>query len=310
MPAVGTYADPMPQYFGVREDLGFRYVRSYVLPFPEWPVLVHASETAFIPGHRGEEHLHHALELTYVVSGRGERFVNGHAHPLGPHDYHVVAGGELHASRSDRRDPFRYITLGLRIDQLPSATDVQVAEALARVRPLSARVVRGGAGGERGFRRLIAELGLAEREPRFRPLRLLMVQSLVTEIVARFARQVLDADPPADEEPEPVRPPLQELLAWMATRLRRPPRIAEMAQRMQLSPGHFIASFRRACGRTPKAHIAALRLAEASRRLISTEDRVARIAEDLGFCSSRYFSQVFRRARGISPSAWRERHRS
>jgi AraC-like DNA-binding protein len=298
----------MVQYYGPREDLGFRFVHSYVLPFPEWPALLHVSDAAFIPGHRGDEHLHHALELTYIISGSGERHVNGHVHRLVARDYHVVAAGELHMPRADHQDPFHYVTIGLKLEHVPAFSDSEVAQAFARIHPLRARVVPGGAGGDRAFRRLIAELGKAELDPRLRSLRLLMVQTLVCEIVVRFARCVLGGDR-REEEPEVVRPAIQDLLAWLGTRLRQPPGTAEMAKRLGLSPGHFITTFRRELGRTPLEHMTAMRIAEAARRLASGEDTVSSIAQDLGFCSSRYFSQVFRKARGCTPREWRERNR-
>ncbi len=300
----------MVQYYGPREDLGFRFVHSYVLPFPEWPALVHVSEASFIPGHRGHEHIHHCTEITYVISGAGERHVHGHAHRIKPCDYHVVTPGELHRSYADRQDPFRYVTIGLRTDLLPVAASAEVGLAFARIQALTGRIVPGGKGGERAFRRLIAELSQAEADPQLRPLRLMMVQTLVAEIVLRDTRCVHSGDSPQAAEPETVSPPNEALLAWMGARLGRPPGIPEMAARLGLSPGHFIATFRRELGRTPIAYLTALRIAEASRRLAGSDDAIASIAEDLGFCSSRYFSQVFRRERGCTPRAWRERHGS
>jgi AraC-like DNA-binding protein len=71
--------------------------------------------------------------------------------------------------------------------------------------------------------------------------------------------------------------------------------VKRAASREQLQPGHFLSR---------------VRLAEAERRLRETDEPVTAIALDVGFVSPQHFSTHFRRARGLSPSAWRARQRS
>jgi AraC-like DNA-binding protein len=301
----------MVQYHGPRPDLGLDFVHSY-LALPEWRTLTHASEGAFIPGHRGDEHVHSAHEITYLLSGRGERIVDGHAHALQPRDYHLTWPGELHFWRADRKTPCRYVTLGVDLGSLPAARTREVAMAFERLRPLHNRVVRGSVDAEKPFRRLLAELDRAETEPALRPLCVLVAQALTTEIVVRFARCVLEGGfTAADEsEPAPLRPGIQALLSWLRGRLADPPTVHEMARRVGLSRGHFIAAFRREVGRTPIEYLTAARIAEAARKLRAGDGSVGEVSAALGFSTARYFSQVFRRVKGCTPSDWQRRHAS
>jgi len=52
-----------------------------------------------------------------------------------------------------------------------------------------------------------------------------------------------------------------------------------------------------------------VRITEAERRLLDTDEPVSTVALDVGFVSPQHFSTRFRRALGESPSAWRARRR-
>ncbi|MBA3845560.1 MAG: helix-turn-helix transcriptional regulator, partial [Planctomycetes bacterium] len=85
-----------------------------------------------------------------------------------------------------------------------------------------------------------------------------------------------------------------------------PPTLAEMAAWAGVSPGHLALRFKRVYGRTPLEHVTRLRIEEAARRLRDDpRDSVTDVALDLGFCSSQYFAEVFKRVQGVTPSAWR-----
>lgn len=55
--------------------------------------------------------------------------------------------------------------------------------------------------------------------------------------------------------------------------------------------------------------IARLRIEEAKRLMLGTDDKLATIAAASGFCNASYFSKVFRRFAGISPHEWRKQQR-
>ena len=51
--------------------------------------------------------------------------------------------------------------------------------------------------------------------------------------------------------------------------------------------------------------IARLRIEEAKRMMIETDDKLSTIASASGFCNASYFSKVFRKIAGVSPREWR-----
>lgn len=105
----------------------------------------------------------------------------------------------------------------------------------------------------------------------------------------------------------PERPILRELDAWMADHLDEDLTVAALARRAGMSTRHFARTFRRDVGRTPAAHVEALRT-EAAKRLLETTDRaVADIARTCGFGTVETLHRAFNRQVGTTPGAYRRR---
>jgi AraC family transcriptional regulator len=81
--------------------------------------------------------------------------------------------------------------------------------------------------------------------------------------------------------------------------------LADMADIAHLSPYHFIRVFRDATGTPPGAFQAALRLAEAKRRIATTDIPVTELCFDLGYSSLGTFVARFTAGVGLSPARYR-----
>lgn len=69
---------------------------------------------------------------------------------------------------------------------------------------------------------------------------------------------------------------------------------------------HFAKTFRRLVGQAPLQHFQHLRMARACAWLDAGEERIAVIAQRLGYDDAPYFSRQFRQVIGMSPTAYRE----
>lgn len=78
-----------------------------------------------------------------------------------------------------------------------------------------------------------------------------------------------------------------------------------LAQRLGMGYTLFRRCFRAYTGLAPLAYQNALRIRRSMHLLASTEIPIAQIARETGFNSPAYFSRFFRKATGISPSAFR-----
>ncbi|MCM3748839.1 AraC family transcriptional regulator [Paenibacillus pasadenensis] len=85
--------------------------------------------------------------------------------------------------------------------------------------------------------------------------------------------------------------------------------IMEIAAKVGLSPVQFSRRFFRMYGMTPNNYITSLRVERGKILLQETQFTLDRIAENCGYMSGYYFSRVFTKHMGMSPSQYRKLHR-
>jgi AraC-like DNA-binding protein len=80
---------------------------------------------------------------------------------------------------------------------------------------------------------------------------------------------------------------------------------SQMAQLCQMSPSRFCREFKSAYGVTYVEYVARYRVVQAKRLLSNPAMSIADAAAAVGFTDPSYFTRVFRRVTGLSPSAYR-----
>ena len=89
----------------------------------------------------------------------------------------------------------------------------------------------------------------------------------------------------------------------------KPLNIDEYAESRHMSTCWFIRSFRQIVKVTPMQYILSLRMANAQSLLESTEYNISEIAEAVGYDNALYFSRLFHKHIGVSPSEYRKMRR-
>jgi len=82
--------------------------------------------------------------------------------------------------------------------------------------------------------------------------------------------------------------------------------IEEYAQAHNMSTCWFIRNFKQYTGSTPMQYILALRIANAEALLRNTQYNITEVAAIVGYQNPLYFSRMFRKAKGLSPSEYRK----
>jgi AraC-like DNA-binding protein len=85
--------------------------------------------------------------------------------------------------------------------------------------------------------------------------------------------------------------------------------VAQIARQVGLSASHFTAVFRRYAGTAPLKYIIDRRMEKASSMLESTDLTLTHIASMAGYQDPLYFSRLYRKRVGCSPSEYRDRCR-
>jgi two-component system response regulator YesN len=150
--------------------------------------------------------------------------------------------------------------------------------------------------------------------------------SSVLSVLQRASLEELTAAPTAAAVEEWVRAVLDECLKaveasqaalrsevigqakrYINQHFREPVSLEDVAREVHLSPFYLSRLFKEKEGVNFVDYLTRLRLEEAKQLLAQTNDTVAAIAEQVGYAEANYFSRIFRRHFGMSPSEYRER---
>jgi AraC-like DNA-binding protein len=101
---------------------------------------------------------------------------------------------------------------------------------------------------------------------------------------------------------------VQSVVDHMKQHLADPGSIDSISKSIHCSRSRLFAVFKESTGMTPNDYRVRMRIAEAQQLLVSSSDSITEIALILGFSSSQYFSTVFKKYAGQSPSEYREAH--
>lgn len=203
----------------------------------------------------------------------------------------VVAGGARHSCRAMGRN--RFLVLDWAEDAAAGADAARLVDGAVR----------------RPFRAL---------DPMLLPLLRFLDTAVASDRVAAEERRAWGGlllrrlgDAAGAASPLPIQSRrLSRALGFVEANLAAPITVADIAEAAQASTGHLHDLFRRHLGRPPMAHVARLRLERAMRQLAETDLPIAEVALASGYSEQSALTRALKRAHGVTPAAYRRRHRS
>ena len=265
------------------------------VPVP--PIFVTRAAAYRVPSNLlGGAHAHPGeWQIQFVVAAEGKAVIGDHRYPVRAHDLYLIKPGQRHYSQ-DPPDPCPHVwAIGLLVNET-----VQFPFALSDL-PDVIRDMR-DPGLLETMRRLIDEYSARQRQWEW------VCAVLAQELLLRASRFAA-----FDAQVAPLRS--GGVHAEAITRARRyvhfhfqePLTVGSLAREAGLSPQRFSAVFRRVCGKAPMNYVIDVRLDRASELLREGRLTVSQVAEYTGFSSVHYFSRVFRRRRGMTPTDYARR---
>ena len=140
---------------------------------------------------------------------------------------------------------------------------------------------------------------LAERRDGYREAAIAHL-TLLLVAASRLATDVVD-DLRLNQEPL-----LADVFEVIERRYAEPLSLKDVARAVSLSPGHLTTTVRRRTGRTVQDWIVDRRMVEARRLLAGSMLTMAEIGRGVGYSDAGYFTRVFRRVHGVTPTQWRD----
>lgn len=260
--------------------------------------LLYTSAITFSAGQEGHLHTHECTEIFYVMEGGGRFLVRGEHFAVHKNDFVIVLPNTEHAESSDRQMPLSYIVIGL------EGISLQISRQSSGFYK--------GSGAPKGA--LLNQLLLAmveestTRQVGFEQLCESLFQVLFAYILRMGGQSLL-----MREADDPVQSRERQRMIWVKQyldeHLQQDISLADLEPFINLNRYTIIRYFKQAFGITPMRYLMEIRFNEACFYLETSDTSVRQIAELCGFHSSNYFTQMFEKHKGMSPSAYRKLHR-
>ena len=245
-------------------------------------------------------HQHPEVELTWILKGSGLRYVGDSVEPFRAGDFCLLGSNLPHTWLSPEGETKAVHSLVVQFDPVRWGATLTELPEFTKIADLFERAGRGLC-----FNTTVANRARNLLFRRNTPLgHFTALLDILEELAEQPARELSFA-PQASSRRMNADPRIRVVLAFLSKNASSSIRQKDVAKLVRLSPAAFSRFFRRGVGKTFGAYLADLRLSEACRRLLDTNDSISRIAYDAGFQNLSNFNRCFRKARGMSPKAFR-----
>ncbi len=104
--------------------------------------------------------------------------------------------------------------------------------------------------------------------------------------------------------------PVRKAIAYMEERFASELSLSSVAAKVHLSPAYLSRIFTKQTGLGFTEYLIKLRLKHAKHLLRTSDETIEQVAEAAGFSSNSYFTAVFKKHEGVTPSEYRARHQA
>ena len=102
---------------------------------------------------------------------------------------------------------------------------------------------------------------------------------------------------------------VKKMLEIVAFHYADPNPLAIAASQLSYSPSTLSTLFKNNTGKKYKEYVQSYRIDKAKYLLASTSASISRIAEDVGYADTKFFSRLFKKREGITPTEYRQRNK-
>jgi AraC-like DNA-binding protein len=236
-------------------------------------------------------HAHDYTELFYIVGGDGQFQINDQRFPVHAHQLVVVNPNTLHTEVSYEAHPLEYIVLGIEGLELTIPGSEEARYCLYSF-PEQNEVLE-------CMQRVLQEM--QDGKPEYQTLCLACIDIIMVQLIRNASVSVTQSHSrfPVNRQCASVRHYIDQHYKESIT-------LDLLAEKASINKFYMSHAFKREYGVSPINYMIACRIREGKRLLAETDLSLSQIASVLGFSSSSYFSQLFRKTKEISPSDYRK----
>ena len=223
----------------------------------------------------------------YVTAGRGNLIVNGESYEASAGNIWLLRQKTEHYYRSSADDPWIKIFFNIR---------GPLAEQIINEYPIKDKVIFDGVGFEDEFHEMLQNL-----KDEYTPQTELFNQTAIW-----FLRMVIRLSDNLNSQKNSSE--INRLKEYISLHLDRIDSNDELAKVIFRSKDYCIKNFRKAFGVTPYEYQISKKITTAKNLLRNTYLSIGEIALRLGYDDQHYFSHLFKKRYGVSPSEYRQFH--
>ncbi len=265
------------------------------LRFQPFLTITHLCYSDILPAWEYPWHAHlNEFEVTFVMRGEGMLVVNEKETPVKEGDVYVIPPGTYHRNIAHRKDGMDYFVIRFSKDPL----DGEMQKFFSG---LGAVVTKSGSYFSyfQSACKLLLNLhvsngGFADAKVQTICLGMIQVVCLLMDNRTLTIRTKADYS-------------MNDMLVYITEHCEEKITLQSLSEKFSISPSHLSRMFTRAFHCSPINYLINARMARATEYLGRTNKSVAEIAELVGYENHFYFSNLFTKRIGCSPTEYRER---
>ena len=255
-------------------------------------------------------HVHPEYELNYVENAKGaQRTVGDSVEEIGAYDMALIANPKLEHAWTDgccRSDDIYEVTIQFHRDLFGEAALER--NQLLSIRRLFDKARQGVVFSQKTIKKVVPLLkSLRGEKDGFTSL--LKFFTILHELSKDENSRLLSSYIVKENEPVSDSSALNAVMNYLLGHYREPIHVVEVAGMVSMSETSFSRFIKLHTGRTFVDLLNDIRLGEATRRLVNTEESIAEIAYGCGFNNLSNFNRTFKRKKGQTPTEFRMNYR-
>lgn len=241
-------------------------------------------------------HSHNCSELFFVIEGQGQFLIENQTYPVTLNDLVIVNPNVLHTEVSLNASPLRYIVLGIEGLELTASPDTDNTNfCIINLKNIRDTILH-------YLQNMLTEIETKKTGYE------LVCQDLMEILIVLLGRQTNFSTMLV-----PVSKKATRLCGttkrYIDTHYKENITLDMLAAVCHISKYHLAHAFTEEYGVSPINYLISKRMTEAELLLKTTDFSLSLISETTGFSSSSYFSQIFKKQKGISPTEFRKQSR-
>ena len=241
-------------------------------------------------------HLHGEFEILLYDGGGATAFVDSERYDLQAGDAVLIFPGQIHHYDIAQKDSFRSFLVN------PSVFS-ELASTLESSVPSSALI----AGASNNPRiKMLTEALVQASDPSFEnPYRLMLLRGYLTAILAELLSRTKPENAPRTDSGA-----LRSIVTFCSKNYASDLSLTILEENLGLSKYYISHLFGNKLGLRFNDYVNSLRIFEACKLLVASEDSISAISDAVGFNTLRTFNRAFMKQMGASPSDYRRFHRN